>query len=253
MSNSIRPGDFYFTHKKKNKSETLTHTLAEGEDLWLVSQRYGVTLKRIQKLNRLKADESIKPGEVVWLGTKKPATIPREETVEVAVAQSEEGEFFDWEVKPGTSETVAGKKPILVAIDKELTNQTISNNDREIVNTIAKSGTHVVSQGETLYSISKKYSVGVTQLLEWNQLDITQGLKPGQEISIISPESTGMQAEPKLPADKGGAWVMHEVKTSDTLYSVARQYNVTIKEIMDWNQKSDFSLSQGEKLKILTK
>jgi membrane-bound lytic murein transglycosylase D len=48
-------------------------------------------------------------------------------------------------------------------------------------------------------------------------------------------------------------WFMYEVKTSDTLYSVARQYNVTIKEIMDWNGKSDFTLSQGEKLKILSK
>jgi LysM repeat protein len=37
------------------------------------------------------------------------------------------------------------------------------------------------------------------------------------------------------------------------LYGVARQYNVTIKEIMDWNAKADFTLSQGEKLKILTK
>jgi membrane-bound lytic murein transglycosylase D len=44
---------------------------------------------------------------------------------------------------------------------------------------------------------------------------------------------------------------LHEVKTSDTLYSIARQYNVTIKEIMEWNEKKDFSLIVGEKLKIL--
>ena len=52
---------------------------------------------------------------------------------------------------------------------------------------MAKAGTHVVVPGETLYSISKKYNVEVTQLLEWNQLDITQGLKPGQEISTMNP------------------------------------------------------------------
>jgi len=44
--------------------------------------------------------------------------------------------------------------------------------------------------------------------------------------------------------------ITHEVKASDTLYSVARQYGVTIKDIMDWNHKKDFSLSQGEKLEI---
>ena len=47
------------------------------------------------------------------------------------------------------------------------------------------------------------------------------------------------------------AGVFHEVKTSDTLYSIARQYSVTIKEIMEWNGKKDFSLSVGEKLKIM--
>jgi membrane-bound lytic murein transglycosylase D len=44
--------------------------------------------------------------------------------------------------------------------------------------------------------------------------------------------------------------ITHEVKASDTLYSVARQYGVTIKDIMDWNHKKDFSLSRGEKLEI---
>ena len=43
---------------------------------------------------------------------------------------------------------------------------------------------------------------------------------------------------------------IHEVKPSDTLYSVARQYGVTIKELMEWNDKKDFSLSVGEKLKV---
>lgn len=56
-----------------------------------------------------------------------------------------------------------------------------------------------------------------------------------------SPETT--QAATEAPA-------YHEVKPSDTLYSVARQYGVTIREIMEWNGKKDFSLSVGEKLRV---
>jgi membrane-bound lytic murein transglycosylase D len=47
--------------------------------------------------------------------------------------------------------------------------------------------------------------------------------------------------------------IIHDVKPSDTLYSVARKYGVTIKELMDWNGKKDFSLSTGEKLKVFQK
>jgi len=45
----------------------------------------------------------------------------------------------------------------------------------------------------------------------------------------------------------------HEVKLSDTLYSVARQYGVTIKDLMECNNKKDFSVSLGERLKIPSK
>lgn len=43
---------------------------------------------------------------------------------------------------------------------------------------------------------------------------------------------------------------VHEVKPSDTIYSVARQYNVTINELMEWNEKKDFSLAVGEMLRV---
>jgi membrane-bound lytic murein transglycosylase D len=252
-NHAIIAGEFYFTEKKKNKSEALTHTLTEGEDLWLVSQRHGVMLKRIQKLNRLSDDENLKPGDIVWLSEKKPIDEPVAETAAVVVAQSEEGEFFDWEVKPGESDAIAGNKPVLVV--NEVANKPISNNEPEVASDITMPGMHVVAPGETLYSISKKYNVAVTQILEWNQLDITQGIKPGQQISMINPSEPPLvtPSQEKLPEGKSEAWVTYEVKNSDTLYSVARQYNVTIKEIMDWNDKTDFSLSMGEKLRIMTK
>ena len=130
-NHSIRGGEFYFTNKKKNKSTALTHTLADGEDLWLVSQRYGVSLKRIKKMNRLRVDEDLKSGEVVWLSKKKPLDQPVEEPVEVAVAKSEQGEFFDWEVNPGTSEVIVASKskPASVENNVQVEEKSISVTD----------------------------------------------------------------------------------------------------------------------------
>jgi membrane-bound lytic murein transglycosylase D len=252
----IRGGEFYFTNKKKNKSTTLTHTITADEDLWLVSQRYGVSLVRIKKMNRLRVDQDMKSGEVVWLNKKKPLDQPVEETVALADAKSEQGEFFDWEVNPGASEVIVTSKSKSVSVEKDVQveEKSISVTDVSGDNAIAKADTHVVVPGETLYSIAKKYNVEVTQLLEWNQLDITRGLKPGQEIRTINPtELFVTQPAQEVHESKSEAWVTHEVKTSDTLYSVARQYNVTIKEIMDWNEKVDFSLAKGDKLKILAR
>ena len=88
------------------------------------------------------------------------------------------------------------------------------------------------------------------ELVSLNKLDLQAGIHPGQVLKLSASEQTSVasaQAE-KSPQNRE---FYHQVRTSDTLYSIARQYNVTIKEIMEWNEKKDFSLSVGEKLKIL--
>jgi membrane-bound lytic murein transglycosylase D len=109
-----------------------------------------------------------------------------------------------------------------------------------------KKTTHTVQPKETLYAIARMYNIGVMDLVNWNNLDLQQGIKPGQVLKL-----TENQPIKNIPApSKTASEVVHEVKSSDTLYSIARQYGVTIKEIMDWNEKKDFSLAVGEKLKI---
>jgi membrane-bound lytic murein transglycosylase D len=112
-----------------------------------------------------------------------------------------------------------------------------------------KPESHTVQVKETLYAIAKMYEVGVMDLVKWNNLDLQQGIKPGQILLLKDPGGV-TQVKEEVTVSKAKTPLVHEVKSSDTLYSIARQYGVTIKEIMDWNEKKDFSLSVGEKLKI---
>jgi membrane-bound lytic murein transglycosylase D len=244
----VRSDVYYFIQKKKKKSDALTHTVAPGEDLWLLSQRYGVSLKRLQKMNGLPADQKVEPGDVVWLTTKRPVRTQPEAAVQSPVVASIVADnnemYFDWEIKLNTEKPEARTigEPEIIRGEKKVADEyaTPENSGRAI---------HTVAAGETLYSISKQYQVSVADLVTWNRLDWQAGLKSGQQV-IISPGSD----QPQQPKDvKGNAYQVHEVKASDTLYSVARQYNVSIKEIMDWNGKQDFTLSIGEKLKIYTR
>jgi membrane-bound lytic murein transglycosylase D len=113
----------------------------------------------------------------------------------------------------------------------------------------AKKDTHIVQVKETLYGIAKQYNVAVMDLVRWNNLDLQQGIRPGQVIKLTDPQPVTTQPV----ASAQPTQIVHEVKASDTLYSVARKYGVTIKELMDWNGKKDFSLSTGEKLKVFQK
>ena len=93
---------------------------------------------------------------------------------------------------------------------------------------------HQVSQGETLYGISAKYKVEVINILNSNP-QLISGLKAGD--SLLIPWSEAVSAnigitETKVPQ----SFLEHEVKRRETLYSISRQYGVTIDEILHFNK-----------------
>jgi membrane-bound lytic murein transglycosylase D len=119
--------------------------------------------------------------------------------------------------------------------------------------------THEVAPGQTLFAIAKLYGVAVADLRRWNGLADTDGLKPGQKL-IVGEETAGEAANASatrpvvtpvtndpVPAE---TFTEHTVQAGDTLYKIARQYGVTVQQILDWNNKTASSVSVGEKLKI---
>lgn len=98
---------------------------------------------------------------------------------------------------------------------------------------------HKVGEKETLYGISRRYGVTVTQILEFNKT-ADAGLEIGQILKVP------YVPRPKTP--KGAT--VHKVAEKETLFSISRQYNVTIDEIKQWNSLPNNSLSVGQELVI---
>ncbi|MBD0259579.1 MAG: LysM peptidoglycan-binding domain-containing protein, partial [Cytophagales bacterium] len=119
--------------------------------------------------------------------------------------------------------------------------------------------THEVTPGQTLFAIAKLYAVSVADLRRWNGLADADGLKPGQKLIVgeetaaeaahapaSQPVVTPVANDP-VPAE---TIAEHTVQAGDTLYKIARQYGVTVQQILDWNNKTASGVSVGEKLKI---
>lgn len=110
---------------------------------------------------------------------------------------------------------------------------------------------HVIEPGETFYSISKKYQVEVVDVLTWNNLSINDKLTIGQEIKILQKKPVDDKQEVlNLQSGTSKQEDYHQVRDGETLYQIARKYQVTIQQLMEWNEKKDYSLSAGEKLII---
>jgi len=98
----------------------------------------------------------------------------------------------------------------------------------------AQDNTHTVKQGESLYSIARTYNVTIDQLKNWNELT-SNTLAVGQELVISDPDK---------------ASVSYQVKPGDTLFSIAKEFGVSISEIKEWNNLSGNSLKIGQRLII---
>jgi membrane-bound lytic murein transglycosylase D len=238
----IESGEVYLLGKKKPKAEENFHKVKLGETLWSISQQHGVRIKKLKNYNRLASDTTLVTGSTLWLNAKRPDDQEGEIAPETDVAEIESDETFDWYIKtPKDLDEVTIQIPPTLPIESVL----ITSNVKEDTMML-----HTVQQGETLYAIAKAHNVNVMDLVSWNDLSVQDNLKPGQVLRI-----TPMEKKFQIETNNNGvdSVRLHEVQTSDTLYSVARQYEVTIKEIMDWNNKKDFSLTVGEKLRILQK
>ena len=95
---------------------------------------------------------------------------------------------------------------------------------------------YIVKKGDTLYSISNKFNTTVDNIKQANNLtnnilSINQLLK----IPIDKP-----------PIDKS----LYTVKKGDSLYSIAKEYNTTVNDIINLNELNTNILSIGQLLKI---
>ena len=94
---------------------------------------------------------------------------------------------------------------------------------------------YIVKEGDTLYSISRKFNVSVDDIIRINNLN-SNLIALGQELFI------------PVPGD--GDFVLYEVVSGDTLYSISRKYDIDIQTIRDINNLSNNNLSIGTLLKI---
>lgn len=101
--------------------------------------------------------------------------------------------------------------------------------------------TYVVTSGDTLYSIARKFNTTVDALKTLNNLT-TNTLQIGQTLRI--PGATEEDTETELD------YVNYTVKSGDSLYSIAKKYGITVDELKEFNNLTSNTLSIGQVLRI---
>ena len=112
--------------------------------------------------------------------------------------------------------------------------------------------TYTVKNGDSLYKISKKFDIPESELKRINALK-TNKLKVGQKIRIKN--SDRKAARKNLPKDKSqkDTEKTYTVKKGDTVYRIAKRFDIGVEELKELNELKNNSLKIGQMLIISEK
>ena len=109
--------------------------------------------------------------------------------------------------------------------------------------------THTVAAKETMYSISRLYGVSIDEIKQWNNLK-DNSLSIGQTLAIRKSNSATSAVQTNIPdlnASKNG---VHTVASKETMFSISRQYGITVQQLKDWNKLEGNDISIGQQLVV---
>ena len=104
---------------------------------------------------------------------------------------------------------------------------------------------HVVSEGDTLWSLAKKFGVSEKKIMDINNIDNGSFLKIGQVLNIGN-KNIFRNIESKKRT------ILYSVKQGDNLSKISKLFNVSIKTIRQDNDNLDI-IRPGQILKITIK
>lgn len=221
------------------------YTVQRGDTLYGIAKQFGTTVEEIKKLNNLTSN-TIAIGQVLKI---------KEDTIGPTT----------YKVVKGDSLYSIANKFSLSVLDlmkyNDLTSTVLQigqvlklvpdSSDEEQIVVVPIYEDYTVKKGESLYSIAKKFNTTTEVIkqdnnLNSNLLSIGQVLKVRVGEQIIGIEECFGEG---YEEDKNN-YITYTVKKGDNLYSIARNYNTSVNEIMKLNNLSSTNLSIGQVLKI---
>ncbi|MGE7695934.1 LysM peptidoglycan-binding domain-containing protein [Lysinibacillus sp. NPDC094177] len=118
----------------------------------------------------------------------------------------------------------------------------------------AEAATYTVQKGDTLSKIAQNHKVTVQDIKSWNKLT-NDMIYVAQKLEVTK-QATNDAVKPSNPSTTKPTTPSKPTTTSytvvkgDTLSKIAKQYNVTIKDIKDWNGLTTDSINIGQVLKL---
>ncbi len=273
--------DFYASLDKLSSSEKKTtsvsenlvrkawffHKVRKGENLTSIANKYNVAKSEIMQWNDLSSNKLTR-NQKIKIYSEKNVDVAAERTTSKSSAR-----VFKYKVRHGETVSKIAAKFGVSATQVRRWNHLagnriqagkvirIMNEDRassygdNAVRTPATKNIYKVKKGETLAQVADRFDVSVTNIKKWNKISKNH-LQAGQKLRIYSDFASKERPEKavvskhKKGAHKAAVANVHVVRKGESLFSIAKKYQMTAKELAKKNKIAGTKLKPGQKIVV---
>ncbi len=255
-------------------SSVIYHKIKRGENLQQIATRYDVTTEQIKDWNNLSGSKIYsgrtlkiyKDGKSVSRNSNTIANSTFRYRVRRGDSLSEIADKFGVSISDLmkwnglTSNSIAAGKVLKIQSNNNPGTTAYGDNSN---NRTANLTYYKVKKGDTLGEIARKFKVKVSEIIAWNNIKNNKILS-GSRIKIYSYSSiydleedlTDNETVNKneigetVKTNKSNGSNFHVVKSGESLYSIAKKYNMSVARLKQLNYISGSKIRIGEKLII---
>ena len=153
-----------------------------------------------------------------------------------------------------TSSVIRPGQSLSLGTPAKQTNSTVATtvSTKSVSNTAkaTANGYYTVKAGDTLYGISRKFGMSLSQLVSANGISTSSVIQPGQTLRVVGGESASTVVKTNTASTRtsGGNYI---VQPGDTLYSIARRSGMSLNTLLSINGLSQSSVIRpGQTLSV---
>ncbi len=279
---SIPLGSPIYRQPKKKKGLEKTVTVQPGDNMWLISQWQGIRLTRLYILNNMIPGEEPAVGEVLHLrkpSENKPTLRDKsEDNAETTHATEGKMEEEEDDIEVNLEEVASQNAETDSETDSEIDREINVEKNAEALEASepAEQAADISDDGpgeEALSDVSPAPQVSVEvadgqistlsedesspELVEGVETDVAEVTEPVEPIIVneesIAPDvnqapSETALSEPMPEVIETRERSFHTVSEGETLFSIARLYDLTLMNLKQWNALDGVGIEVGQKL-----
>ena len=110
---------------------------------------------------------------------------------------------------------------------------------------------YTIMQGDTLWNISRQFGVSIDDLCQWNGIQRNSIITPGKTLQVRMSQSAELIPAVANINHAESRHISYTVQTGDSLWLIARRFDVTVEQIQRWNSMHQrTALRPGQNLDI---